>query len=105
MPRCVSRSRAARPIFRRRARPEEWSEAQHGFAGTCESLGYARVPDLNREGALGVGALPVNLVDGVRVSAAMAWLDRARGRSNLDVRSGVTVDRVTFERGRAAGVR
>ena len=42
--------------------------------------------------------------DGRRCSSAHAYLDPARGRANLDVLTGATVDRVTIESGRATGV-
>jgi choline dehydrogenase-like flavoprotein len=41
---------------------------------------------------------------GTRVSAARAFLDPARGRSNLHVRCGVRVERILFENRRAVGV-
>lgn len=40
-----------------------------------------------------------------RVSTNDAYLEPARGRSNLEIRGDVLVDRVLIENGRASGVR
>jgi len=53
----------------------------------------------------GAGYLPLSIFRGRRQSASVAFLRRARRRRNLDVRTGVRVDRVLFEGRRACGVR
>ena len=53
---------------------------------------------------MGAGSLPVNQVDGVRQSTAIAYLAPARRRPNLEIRAGVTVDRVELIDGRARAV-
>jgi choline dehydrogenase len=53
---------------------------------------------------VGVGPLPVNIVDGVRQSTAIAYLQPARERPNLEIRADVTVDRVELRDGRARAV-
>lgn len=53
----------------------------------------------------GIGPLQWNIDRrGRRVSAARGFLDRAKGRPNLTIATGVKVDRVVIEQGRAAGV-
>jgi choline dehydrogenase len=53
----------------------------------------------------GIGPLQWNIDRrGRRVSAARGFLDRARGRPNLTIATGVRIDRVTIEQGRAVGV-
>ena len=48
------------------------------------ALGYARLDDLDDlDGGVGFGTEPVNVEHGVRVNAAFAYLDPARGRPNL----------------------
>jgi choline dehydrogenase len=48
---------------------------------------------------------PVNLTeDGVRWTAAFAWIDPARGRDNLTIQADTLVDRVLLEGSRAVGV-
>ena len=47
---------------------------------------------------------PANVVDGVRWNAAIAYLEPARGRPNLEIVSRVLVDRVILDGTRATGV-
>ena len=74
------------------------------FHRACRTLGFAACPDMNREGATGVGVFPRNRRDGVRMSTALTALASARRRSNLTVRSSLHVDRVVIEKGRAVAV-
>jgi choline dehydrogenase len=74
------------------------------FVDACAAMGHRRVADLNAPGALGVGPLPVNIVDGVRQSTAIAYLEPARQRPNLEIRGDVTVDRVEIQEGRARAI-
>ena len=69
------------------------------------ALGIPSVPDHNAPGAVGFGPLPVNTVDGRRMSTAGGYLAPARHRSNLAVRAGVLVQDVVVRAGRAVGVR
>ena len=46
---------------------------------------------------------PVNIVDGVRWHTGFAYVDPARGRSNLTILPDTLVDRVVLEDGRAVG--
>jgi choline dehydrogenase len=60
------------------------------------------------EAARSVGAdaapFPANVVDGVRWNAAIAYLEPARGRPNLEIVSGALVDRVLLDGSRSTGV-
>jgi choline dehydrogenase len=49
----------------------------------------------------GVGRLPANVVDGVRWSTALAYLDDARSRPNLTIVADTLVDRVVLDGTRA----
>jgi choline dehydrogenase len=60
--------------------------------------------DLNREDQEGVGYYCHNIRAGRRQSAAVAFLRPAMRRPNVQVLTGATVDRVTFEGRRATGV-
>jgi choline dehydrogenase len=63
------------------------------------------VDDFNGGEPEGVGGCPVNIVDGVRQSSAVAYLtDEVRGRSNLSIVGDVVVDRVLFDGATAVGV-
>ena len=72
---------------------------------TAEAAGFATSEDLAGECPEGF-ARGEQTVDrnGRRVSAATAYLQPARGRRNLDVRSGVLVRRLVFEDKRCVGV-
>jgi choline dehydrogenase len=86
----------------RYARP--WLELQERFAEAALSCGHGWVDDHNRPGALGIGPVPLNMVDGVRQTPADHYLDPALGRPNLTLRAGVLVDRVALAGERATGV-
>lgn len=60
--------------------------------------------DLNREDQEGVGYYCYNIKNGRRQSAALAFLDPARARPNLDVVTHVMVDRIRFDGKRAVAV-
>lgn len=68
------------------------------------ALGVPQVDNLNHEGQFGVGYAPRTIRNGRRVSAAEAFLKPAKRRANLQVETGFSVDRVTFEGTRATGV-
>jgi choline dehydrogenase len=68
-------------------------------------MGHPSVEDHNRPWALGAGPLPANRIDGLRMSASLAFLAAARGRPNLTIRPGTLVDTVLFDAGRAVGIR
>ena len=79
---------APEPFF---FREDEYTPWFAGVAEACSAHG------------LDVAAGPYNIRNGVRWNAAFAYVDPARQRSNLTVRGDALVDRVLFERDRAAG--
>ena len=93
------------PIPVRRFGRAELLPEQQAFLEACLDAGYAECGDHNAPDSTGVGPLPFNhSADGVRWSAAMGYLDPARGRRNLSIRPCCHVERLLLERGRAAGV-
>lgn len=74
------------------------------FFAAAEEAGYARTDDVNGFRQEGVGPFDRNIRRGRRWSATRAYLDRARGRRNLTVRTGAFVTRVLFDGTRATGV-
>lgn len=75
------------------------------FMQGCEQVGYPKLSYLNGpEWTSGVATAPRNVFDGVRWSAAFAYLDLARNRSNLTILSERIVDRVLFKNGNVIGV-
>lgn len=87
------------------SQPVHHQSALDRVIAAAESLGLARADDSNRpDDRAKVGYCPQTVWRGRRQSAAVAFLDPVRRRANLTVRTGLTVDRVVFERGRATGV-
>ncbi|MNF22397.1 Alcohol dehydrogenase [acceptor] [compost metagenome] len=70
----------------------------------CESLGLQRKEDINELDHEGVAYLTYTISDGVRQSAAQAFLKPARKRRNLEVVTDTQVQRVLFDGQRATGV-
>ncbi len=66
--------------------------------------GYEHIEDLNVDRPEGVSRFQLTQRNGMRCSAADAFLHPAEGRPNLEVRSGVFVERIVFEGDRAVGV-
>jgi choline dehydrogenase len=75
------------------------------FIAAGESLGLARLGDLNGPTQDGIGLAHVYQKRGQRWSAADAFLKPALQRPNLQVMTGALVEAVTFEGTRATGVR
>ncbi|MGD0527544.1 MAG: GMC family oxidoreductase [Polyangiaceae bacterium] len=93
------------PIPIRRHRPSELAPWQAAFLEACETLGFPRCEDSNDPTTTGAGPHAMNLVDGVRMSAARGYLDaRARRRPNLVIRAGTLVRRVLLRDRRVVGV-
>lgn len=79
------------------------------FVTAAERAGFAWLPDLNGTDAMtgavdGIGAVPLNIVDGVRTGPGAAFLEPALSRANLVLRTGTRAHRVRIEAGRATGV-
>lgn len=93
------------PVPVRRYPAAEQSVGARTFLEAAEKAGHPALADHNEPGAVGVGPLPVNTVDRLRMSAALTHLEPARARANLTVRADAPVDRIEFDAGRARGVR
>lgn len=93
------------PVPIRRYRGDERSELTVAMEDAIAEVGIPRIPDHNAPGAVGLSALPVNCVRGVRVSTARAYLDPIRSRPNLTIRATCPIAEVVLRRGRAIGVR
>lgn len=90
------------PIIVRRER--QFCDETAAFIEQARRLGYRWLPDLNDAGPqlpTGIGAVPQNIVDGLRVDPGAAYLRAARDRPNLQVRTGTRVRRLQLEGGRA----
>ncbi|MEC9446528.1 MAG: GMC oxidoreductase, partial [Chloroflexota bacterium] len=61
-------------------------------------------PDMNHPESGGVGPIPMNNPNGIRMSTALTYLADCRHRLNLTIKPNVTSHRVIFEGDRAVGV-
>lgn len=69
------------------------------------AMGVPHKQDVNEpDNGEGIGYVPANIWKGKRQSAAVAFLRPASRRPNVTVETGVRVDRVLIENGRAVGV-
>ena len=111
------------PYFRRSERNSRGADALHGADGPLHvsdlrytnelsaafieagvQAGYGRNPDFNGRTQEGFGLYQVTQKDGARCSSAVAYLDPARDRQNLDIVTGALVRRILLEKNRAIGV-
>ena len=74
------------------------------FVDAAAAAGHARNPDFNGANQAGVGFYQVTQRDGLRCSAASAYLKPARMRANLSVITGAHAARVLLDGRRATGV-
>ena len=80
------------------------SELADAVIAACEQLGLPRREDINQLDHEGVAYLAYTLRDGVRQSAARAFLTPVRSWPNLTVITDAQVVRILFEGTRASGV-
>lgn len=92
------------PMPVRRAQPAEWVPVDHAFVAACRDAGFPDDPDMNGPNSIGVGALPVNNIGGLRMNTAITYLDARPQPGNLAVRGGVLVRRILLDGLKAIGV-
>ena len=92
------------PIPVRRHPRETWLPLQAAFYAACLAEGFPEDPDMNNPEASGVGPIPLNYINGVRVSTALGYLDSCRHRRNLTIKGGVLVKKVLCDGKRATGI-
>ncbi|HEY7732590.1 MAG TPA: GMC family oxidoreductase N-terminal domain-containing protein [Gaiellaceae bacterium] len=84
------------------------SRSMHPFVDAeleaAVQAGYELIEDLNVDRPEGVARFQLTQRNGLRCSAADAFLHPAESRPNLTVRTGVFVERIVFEGDRAVGV-
>jgi len=83
---------------------DELLPGPQAFLAAATDHGIPWMDDMNAPGASGIGVIPMNRQDGVRMSTALTYLPLARGRENLTIWSGVEATRVVLDGGRATGV-
>ena len=74
------------------------------FLSACEEAGVPRNADFNGARQEGVGTYHITVKNGIRMSAARAYLWPARRRANLRIETEAEARRVLFEGRRAVGI-
>lgn len=74
------------------------------YLAAMEQAGFTRNPDYNGASNEGVFLYQITTKNGLRESTGRCYLDPARDRSNLTIRTMAHVTRIVIENGRATGV-
>ena len=85
-------------------RPAQHNPAARAFTAAALECGFRAERDKNAPGMPGVGPIPSNIVDGVRVNTGLAYLAEARERPGLRLIGHTRARRLVFEGTRAVGV-
>lgn len=93
------------PLAVSRAPRDTWHPFQFALNDAALALGYGWADDHNAPESTGLSPAALNLRDGQRVSTNDAYLEPARGRSNLTIVGDALVDRVELDGRRVRGVR
>jgi choline dehydrogenase len=92
------------PLPIRRHTRDELVPYQTAFLDACAELGYPPREDHNDPATTGAGPHPMNKRGSLRISTAIAYLQPARERKNLEIRADTTVVRILTKEGTATGV-
>ena len=92
------------PIPVRRLARAEFMPVNEAFHQATMAEGFPEDPDMNNPDSTGTGPVPMNNPDGIRTSAALAYLNPNRHRLNLTVKANVLAHRVIFDGDRATRV-
>lgn len=88
-------------------RTHEMTGTSERFIAAAERAGFGWIADLNDAGpdqVSGIGAVPLNIVDGVRRGSGAGYLIPALGRPNLSLHARTRVARLRFAGTAVAGV-
>ncbi len=92
------------PIVIRRHKREDEQPVQSAFYLACLAAGFPEDRDMNQPDSTGVGLMPKNNTDGIRMSMALTHLNPNRHRLNFTIRSHVLATRILFDGNKATGV-
>jgi choline dehydrogenase len=82
-----------------------FNDLHESIRAAALELGHPAVDDLNQPGAVGIGMMPRNVLEGHRQSTLLTYIALARRRPNLEIRADTLVDSIVMRDGRATGVR
>ena len=88
----------------RRIKDTTLSVMDRDFVAACVRRGFTWTDDHNHPESTGVGVLPKNIRDGVRISTALAYLQPARARKNLRILPDSLAIQILWDGHRAIGV-
>ena len=83
---------------------ENWPVIQTAFHTACLQNGYDITEDMNGPNPTGVGVVPMNNQNGVRMSTAITHLAPMRHHLNLTIRGNAFVRKILFEGAQVTGV-
>ena len=92
------------PIPVRRHKRDTWLPAQAAFYQACLAADFPADPDMNHPDSMGVGPIPMNNPDGIRMSTSLTYLNPIRHRLNLTVKAQVLVRRLLLTGKQVTGV-
>lgn len=92
------------PIPVRRSSSEQMHPVSTAFTNACLKLGYPYEPDKNGLGPEGVGPIPSNCIDGIRMNASITYLGLCDGSENLTILPNTVVRKVLFNGYQTIGV-
>ena len=92
------------PIPVRRFKQAELLPFHQAFVESAINDGFKPDEDMNHPDSAGIGPIPMNNPEGVRMSTALTYLRAVRHRLNLTVRPNVVVRRILFDGNTAIGV-
>jgi choline dehydrogenase-like flavoprotein len=87
-----------------RIQPDRLHPVSRAFVQACLDAGFPDDPDKNAPGTEGIGPVPRNVRNGIRMNAGITYIAPNRDRPNLTIIGGTFVTRVLFEGTRAVGV-
>jgi len=90
------------PVLRRLS--EERPPIQSALYDASVAAGFPLDQDMNGPNPGGIGSIPMNNPNGIRMSTAITHLNPARHRLNLTVKGNVFVKRILFKGKKATGV-
>lgn len=85
------------PVPVTRATEAEITPYSRAFIDAALGAGFVWESDKNGEQPPGVGLLPTNALDGIRMSTALTYINPARDRANFQVQGDTLVQRVLFD--------
>ena len=92
------------PIRAHRFARDTWLPSQIAFYEACRTAGFPDCADHNHPQSTGVGPIPLNNPNGIRISTALGHLAQARHRLNLTIRANCLVHRLVFDGTQVQGV-